>query len=254
MKNFFFLSISFFLIQIVSAQESELLMETELVTSPDVSPPKFNGGDLNKFYEFINEEFNYSTVTKAGKIVVSFTVTELGEVKKIKVLEFPNVEGASEIIRVLNKSPKWEPAKRAGNPFSVVIKMPLVYKEKINSQSTSKPELIKKNLDAVNVSNDFLSNGKEFLGDLHKFYEYIHKNYRLPDVPGLMGKVKVSFVINEDGSIGDYEIINDLGFGTAKELIRVLKLSSNKWSPAVKDGKPVKSTFTLPLSINIPRE
>mgnify|MGYP000207958873 CR=1 FL=1 len=131
MKTLFFLLIIIFSFQIVPAQESELLMETELVTSPDVSNPKFNGGDLNKFYEFINQEFNYSTVTKAGKIIVSFTVTELGEVKKIKVLEFPDVEAASEIIRVLNKSPKWEPAKRAGNPFSVVIKMPLVFKQKI---------------------------------------------------------------------------------------------------------------------------
>jgi hypothetical protein len=131
MKNFLLLVITFFIVQIVSAQESELLMETELVSSPDVSNPKFNGEDLNKFYEFINQEFNYSTVTKAGKIVVSFTVNELGEVKKVKVLEFPNVEAASEIIRVLNKSPKWEPAKRAGKPFNVVIKMPLLFKQKI---------------------------------------------------------------------------------------------------------------------------
>ena len=138
MKKILFLAISFFLIQIVSAQESELLMETELVTSPDVSNPRFNGGDLNKFYEFIDQEFNYSTVTKAGRIVVSFAVTELGEVKEIKVLEFPNVEAASEIIRVLNKSPKWEPAKRAGKPFSVVIKMPLIFKAKDNSKATSK--------------------------------------------------------------------------------------------------------------------
>ena len=138
MKKILFLAISFFLIQIVSAQESELLMETELVTSPDVSNPRFNGGELNKFYEFIDQEFNYSTVIKAGRIVVSFAVTELGEVKKIKVLEFPNVEAASEIIRVLNKSPKWEPAKRAGKPFSVAIKMPLIFKAKDNSKATSK--------------------------------------------------------------------------------------------------------------------
>jgi len=130
MKKILFMAISFFLIQIVSAQESELLMETELVASPDVSNPKFNGGDLNKFYEYINQEFNYTTVKEARKIVVSFTVTELGEVKKIKVLEFPNIEAASEIIRVLNKSPQWEPAKRAGKPFSVVIKIPLLFKQK----------------------------------------------------------------------------------------------------------------------------
>lgn len=131
MKRILFLAISFFLIQMVSAQESELLMETELVTSPDVSNPRFNGGDLNKFYEFIDQEFDYSSVKNAGNIMISFTINELGEVKKIKVLEFPNVEAASEIIRVLNKSPKWEPAKRAGQPFSVAIKMPLLFKQKI---------------------------------------------------------------------------------------------------------------------------
>ena len=131
MNKILLLLIAFFSIQIVSAQESELLMETELVTSPDVSNPRFNGGDLNKFYEFIDQEFDYSSIKNAGNIMISFTVNELGEVKKIKVLEFPNVEAASEIIRVLNKSPKWEPAKRAGKPFSVAIKMPLVFNQKI---------------------------------------------------------------------------------------------------------------------------
>lgn len=131
MKFFLYFAIAIFSFQFAFAQESELLMETELVTSPDVSNPKFNGGDLDKFYEFIYQEFNYSVVTKAGKIVISFTVTELGVIKKIKVLEFPNVEAASEIIRVLNKSPKWEPAKRAGNPFSVEIKMPINFQVKL---------------------------------------------------------------------------------------------------------------------------
>lgn len=130
MNKILLLIFAFLSIQIVSAQESELLMETELVTSPDVSNPRFNGGDLNKFYEFIDQEFDYSSVKKVGNILISFTVNELGQVKKIKVLEFPNVEAASEIIRVLNKSPKWEPAKRAGNPFSVAIKMPLIFKAK----------------------------------------------------------------------------------------------------------------------------
>jgi len=249
MKNILFLAISFFIFQIISAQESELLMETELVTSPDVSNPTFNGGDLNKFYEFINQEFNYSTVTKAGKILVSFTITELGEVKKIKVLEFPNVEAASEIIRVLNKSPKWEPAKRAGNPFSVVIKMPLLFKEKINSQLTSKPEAIKNDLDIVKVSNDVRSEGKEFSGGLNNFIKFVSQNYHQPEVEGLYGKVIVSFVIDVDGSLVDIKVIKDLGFGTGKEAIRVLKLCP-KWTPGVQKGKPVRSEFTLPISID----
>lgn len=134
MKRILFLAISFFLFQMVSAQESELLMETELVTSPDVSNPTFNGGDLGKFYEFINQQFDYSSVKKEGDIIIAFTVNELGELKKIKVLKFPNIEAASEIIRVLNKSPKWEPAKRAGKPFSVEIKMPINFQVKLKNK------------------------------------------------------------------------------------------------------------------------
>jgi hypothetical protein len=129
MKHFFFLVIAFFSFQFVDAQE--LLMETELVSSPDVTNPKFNGGEFDKFYEFINQHFNYSSIKNEGDIIISFTVNELGEVKKIKVLKFPNIEAASEIIRVLNKSPKWEPAKRAGRPFSVEIKMPVNFQLKL---------------------------------------------------------------------------------------------------------------------------
>ena len=131
MKHLFFLVITFFSFQLGNAQE--LLMETELVSSPDVINPKFNGGEFDKFYEFINQQFNYSSVTKEGNIIISFTVNELGEVKKIKVLQFPNIEAASEIIRVLNKSPKWEPAKRAGKPFSVEIKMPVNFQMKLKN-------------------------------------------------------------------------------------------------------------------------
>lgn len=129
MKNFLLLVIVFFSFQFTNAQE--LLMETELVSSPDVTNPKFNGGEFDKFYEFINQQFNYSSVTKEGNIIISFTVNELGELKNIRVLQFPNIEAATEIIRVLKKSPKWEPAKRAGKPFSVGIKMPVNFQMKL---------------------------------------------------------------------------------------------------------------------------
>lgn len=128
MKKVLFLAIAFLSFTFSGYSQGG---EYEDVYGSDVTNPKFNGGNLDKFYEFINQQFDYSTVTKAGNILVSFTVNELGEVKKIKVLEFPNVEAASEIIRVLNKSPKWEPAKRAGKPFSVAIKIPLLFKQKI---------------------------------------------------------------------------------------------------------------------------
>ena len=85
-----------------------------------------------------------------------------------------------------------------------------------------------------------------------KLYQYVMQNYRLPDVPGLKGKVLVNFVVNEDGSIGDFKIVENVGYGTAEELIRVLKTTNGKWKAPIKDGKPVKVKYYLPLRIAVP--
>jgi len=81
-------------------------------------------------------------------------------------------------------------------------------------------------------------------------WNYIAKNYQVPEVSGLKGKVVVSFVVDENGSIGDFKILENLGHGTAQELIRVLKTTDKKWKPRIIDGKAVKRSFYLPISIH----
>jgi hypothetical protein len=41
-----------------------------------------------------------------------------------------DIESATEIIRVMKKCPKWEPAKRKGKPISIEIKYPMTFKKK----------------------------------------------------------------------------------------------------------------------------
>lgn len=91
----------------------------------------------------------------------------------------------------------------------------------------------------------------EFKGGLNKFYEYIAKNYRTPDAPGLNGQLLVSFVVEKDGSIDDIKVIKDLGYGTGEEAIRLLK-NCPKWTPAEQQGKKVRCAFMLPLRIQSP--
>lgn len=91
----------------------------------------------------------------------------------------------------------------------------------------------------------------EFKGGLNKFYEYIAKNYRTPDVPGLNGQLMISFVVEKDGSITDIKVLKDLGYGTGEEAIRILK-KCPKWTPAEQKGKKVRCSFMLPLRIQSP--
>lgn len=123
-----FLIIFLLMIASPAMQSQELLMDTEDVHDADVMEPKFNGGGLDKFYEFIKGEFDFSKVTKTGRLLFSFTITTEGEMKNLRVLKSPNSEAAIELIRVLDLAPKWIPAKRAGKPFSTEIKFPMDFK------------------------------------------------------------------------------------------------------------------------------
>jgi hypothetical protein len=126
-KKFLFIIAFSFITYANFAQD--LLMDTEDVYEADVIQPKFNGGGLEKFYDYINANFEFKTVTKSGKMVVSFSIATTGEIKDIRVVEFVDVDAAAEIIRLLQESPKWESAKRNGKPFSVNIKLPLQFKK-----------------------------------------------------------------------------------------------------------------------------
>lgn len=87
-----------------------------------------------------------------------------------------------------------------------------------------------------------------FPGGLNEFIRYIGKNFRAPEVEGLSGVLKVSFVIETNGTVDDIKIVNDLGHGSGDEAKRVLK-ASPKWTPGDHGGKPVRVVFTLPITI-----
>ncbi|WP_091140733.1 energy transducer TonB [Flavobacterium caeni] len=87
----------------------------------------------------------------------------------------------------------------------------------------------------------------EFPGGMSKFYEYLIKNFKRPEkrVPG---KVFLSFVVESDGSIKKVRIVkNEVDAEFGNEAIRVLKMSP-KWIPAEKDGKKVRSLFSIPIN------
>jgi len=88
----------------------------------------------------------------------------------------------------------------------------------------------------------------DFPGGMEKFYNFIAKNYRTPEEEGLKGKVYVTFVVEKDGSLTDIKVLRDIGYGTGKEAIRVLK-STPHWNPGEQNGKKVRCTFSLPINI-----
>lgn len=88
----------------------------------------------------------------------------------------------------------------------------------------------------------------EFPGGIKAFYEFVAKNYRVPFNFRGSGKILTEFVVEKDGSLSNIKVIKHPGKATAKEAIKVLK-KSPKWSPGIQNGKPVRTHYSLPISI-----
>jgi protein TonB len=87
-----------------------------------------------------------------------------------------------------------------------------------------------------------------YKGGMEKFYKYIAKNFKVPEEPGLKGKIIVEFIIEKDGSISNFTVIQDIGYGSAEEITRAFKKCPN-WNPGRKDGQIVRTLYKLPITI-----
>ena len=92
----------------------------------------------------------------------------------------------------------------------------------------------------------------EYPGGMKAFNKFVSDNIRLPELDkDLNVKVYVSFVVEKDGSMTNIKAVRDPGYGLGKEAERVLKSMKKKWSPGVQNGKNVRASYSLPISISI---
>lgn len=95
----------------------------------------------------------------------------------------------------------------------------------------------------------------EFEGGLSDLYDFLGENTKYPEVAdeevNVKHKVVVCFDVDEKGDVGNVHVKKSTGDVYEKESIRVITLTSGKWKPAVKDGRPVKSSLSLPFYFTI---
>ena len=88
----------------------------------------------------------------------------------------------------------------------------------------------------------------EYPGGVEAFYKFIAKNFKVPEEEGLNGKIITTFVIEIDGSITDIKVLQDIGYGSGAEVLKVLSMSK-KWIPAKLNGIPVRVLYQFPITI-----
>lgn len=87
----------------------------------------------------------------------------------------------------------------------------------------------------------------------HHFRRWIGENYRYPQEAidaGNRGKALVSFVVESDGALSNFRIIDEPGYGIGEEIINLLK-KADAWLPGQQNGLAVRVAYTLPITFNL---
>jgi len=118
----------------------------------------------------------------------------------------------------------------------------------------------------------------QYPGGLEAMTSFISKNLKYPELAasyGVEGKVIMSFIVEKDGKLSNFNAVNCQidRFNTskfsqeteakqnelkrefarlfAKDVVRVLR-KMPKWTPGMVDGKNVRTKFALPVTFTIP--
>lgn len=115
-----------------------------------------------------------------------------------------------------------------------------------DSSSTSKA--------ASAVGEDVITQ-PEFKGGIEKMYQYIADNFEYPDDAAkrsVNGKMEVEFTVEKSGDITYVGILKGLDYSIDEEVLRLLK-AMPRWTPATKNGVPVRYKVSMPITIRASR-
>jgi len=91
----------------------------------------------------------------------------------------------------------------------------------------------------------------DFKGGINAFREKVSQGFDTGSVDqsGMVSGI-ITFVVERDGSISNIKI-NGQNSDFNKEAERTVKSIKSKWTPAQLNGKPVRSSFRMPISMRI---
>ncbi len=93
----------------------------------------------------------------------------------------------------------------------------------------------------------------QFPGGSQALMRFLSANLQYPTRAverNINGKVMARFVVCEDGSLCNEQILNSLDPSCDREVLRVIR-AMPKWQPGLKEGKPIKTYYNLPVQFHL---
>lgn len=202
------------------------------------APSRFDGFMIMDEWLKVNENPSAKTSQQYSK--ADNDVPEVPEeiMKTVKVTQIATVDEAKKELTDVEGREKREYSDDA-DKFKAMQQQVVIVEDK----PTPKEEEIYAAVDVV----------PEFPGGMTALMQWLGTNVRYPEtaqINNVQGRVVVKFVVEKDGSIAQVQVVKGVDKDLDKEAVRVVS-KMPKWSPGKKDGVPVRTYFSLPVTFRL---
>ena len=183
----------------------------------------------------VKDAYNY-------KIDLSMKVDAKGKISEISVSGTDNQELVGQLTKLAKRS-KWDPGEVNGKKHQYTIYTTVNYIRIV------KPDKGNDSVESFVEENPKFMGGDPAIG----FRQWVAQRLEYPrDCRDgrIEGRVIVAFVVEKDGSLSNFEIIQSPHDSLSQEAIRVVS-SSPKWAPARQKNKEVRLRFILPVEFKL---
>ncbi|MFD2148467.1 energy transducer TonB [Mucilaginibacter antarcticus] len=252
----------------------------------DDDKPSFPGG-MESFGKYLASNIKYPAVDRnagiQGKVILTFVVEADGTLSDIKSVRSPSQTLTDEAIKVMKKSPKWNPGTKDGKAARFAFVTPVNFALEIEDGNVVKTEskagvaisTTGSETKAVTSPSGYLQTNEvvirgyvksidnmlfsqvekqpSFQGGLEGFAKFLSENIKYPKDDRdnkVQGKVIATFTTEIDGTLSDIKAIRGPSQAMMDEAVRVLKMSP-KWQPGYQNGHAVRVSYTVPIAFNL---
>ena len=216
--------------------------------------PVFPGGQ-DGMMKYLSDNIKYpEEAMKAdieGRVFTRFIVNEDGSVSDVEILRSVHPLLDAEAVRVVKAMPKWTPGKVGGKAVKVRYSLPLVFR--LQGESTPQNNTPVANKIGKDGIYEIVDTPPIYPGGEAALLKFISDNIKYPEEAfkaGTQGRVTTIFIINEDGSVSDVDVVRSVHPLLDAEAVRVIS-SMPKWTPGKAGGKAVKVRFTMPVTFRL---
>lgn len=230
------------------------------LTAQNTAPEPISGKALTKDYITKNLVYPDADLEQgnSGKVVIGLHVDKEG-IGRQYVVKSTFSEAAAPVALDLVKTILWTPALHNGIPYDYEHEYEIDFNAKSYKRYWKRHERVVPPLTLVADTTNRIFEYKQleevakpYFADGGNIANYIYSNLKFPAEAKereIQGTVRLSFVIEKDGSISNIVVVNSVGGGCDNEAIRLMQ--ETVWIPAERHGKYVRSRNMQDITFSI---